>query len=160
MRSNIVNVIIQLGDSIITGTQSGMNYIVNGKLDSFKFTEGESVNALLQSEKYLWAGTDNGLGRINLKTGTTEFITSSGFIDMTRINDIMLDSEGSYWLATGRNGLVQLKETGVINYNRFDGLENDNINIVTERQSGKGYFLGCDDGNIFLYNLIKLSLLK
>jgi signal transduction histidine kinase/ligand-binding sensor domain-containing protein len=149
LRSNIVNVIIQLGDSIITGTQSGMNYIVNGKLDSFKFTEGESVNALLQSEKYLWAGTDNGLGRINLKTGTTEFITSSGFIDMTRINDIMLDSEGSYWLATGRNGLVQLKETGVINYNRFDGLENDNINIVTERQSGKGYFLGCDDGNIF-----------
>ncbi|WKK75922.2 two-component regulator propeller domain-containing protein [Marivirga salinae] len=152
LKSNIVNVISQIGDSIIAGTQSGINYIVNDKLSFSKFMEGESVNAILLSEQFLWAGSDNGLGRIDLKSGREEFVSSSGFIDMTRINDIMLDSEGSYWLATGRNGLVQLKETGIINFNRFDGLENDNINIVTQRKNGKGYFIGCDDGNIFTLN--------
>lgn len=149
LNSDIVNVISQMGDTIIVGSQSGLNYIVNDKMGSFKFMEGESVNAILHADHFLWAGSDNGLGRINLKSDETEFISSSGFIDMTRINDIMLDSEGSYWLATGRNGLVQLKETGIINFNRFDGLENDNINIVSERKNGKGYFIGCDDGSIF-----------
>jgi len=149
LNSGIVNAISQMGDTIIVGSQSGLNYIVNDKMGSFKFMEGESVNAILHAGHFLWVGSDNGLGRINLKSDVTEFISSSGFIDMTRINDIMLDSEGSYWLATGRNGLVQLKETGIINFNRFDGFENDNINIVSERKNGKGYFIGCDDGSIF-----------
>ena len=150
LNSNIVNIITQVGDSIFVGSQSGMNLIYDDKLSSVDFMKDESVNALLHSPPFLWIGSDNGLGRINLKSGHTEFISSSGFIDMTRVNDIMLDSEGSYWLATGRNGLVQLKETGIINFNRFDGLENDNINIVTERKNGRGFFIGCDDGNIFI----------
>lgn len=149
LNSNIVNEITQVGDSIIVGSQSGMNYILNDKMSSIAYMEGESVNAIYHSGQFLWVGSDNGLGRINLNSGRTEFISSSGFIDMTRINDVTLDSEGSIWMATGRNGLVQLKETGIINFNRFDGLENDNINIVTERKDGKGFFIGCDDGNIF-----------
>lgn len=149
LKSNIINVISQLGDTIILGTQSGINYLRKDKLSSPKFMDGESVNAILHSGQFLWAGSDNGLGRINLKVGQSEFLSSSGSIDMTRINDIMIDSEGSYWLATGRNGLVQLKETGIINFNRFDGLKNDNINIITHRNDGEGYFIGCDDGNIF-----------
>ncbi|WP_375580356.1 two-component regulator propeller domain-containing protein [Marivirga tractuosa] len=150
LNSNIVNVISQVGDTIIAGTQSGMNFLFNDTLRTISFMEGESVNALLHSNQFLWVGSDNGLGRINLVNNTTEFISSSGYIDMTRINDITLDSEGSYWLATGKNGMVQLKETGIINYNLFDGLENDNINIVTERKNGEGFFIGCDDGNIFI----------
>ncbi|MGM0580632.1 MAG: ATP-binding protein [Bacteroidota bacterium] len=150
LKSNIVNVIEQFGDSIIVGTQSGINFIVEDELGSFEFMDGESVNAILNFGQFLWAGSDNGLGRLNLKNANAEFVSSSGFIDMTRINDIMVDSEESIWLATGRNGLVQLKETGIINFNRFDGLENDNINIVTERRNDDGYFIGCDDGNIFV----------
>jgi signal transduction histidine kinase/ligand-binding sensor domain-containing protein len=157
LNSNIVNVITQIGDSIIVGSQSGINFIFNDQLASTSFMEGESVNAVLHSNQFLWAGTDNGLGRVNLKSGETEFMSSSGFIDMTRINDIMLDSEGSFWLATGRNGLVQLKETGIINFNSFDGLKNDNINIVTQRKNGKDYFIGCDDGNIFTLHENKIK---
>jgi ligand-binding sensor domain-containing protein/signal transduction histidine kinase len=149
LNSNIINVITQVGDSVFVGTQSGINIIYNDQINSIPFMREESVNAIYHSGQFLWVGSDNGLGRVNLKSGETEFISSSGFVDMTRINDIMLDSEGSIWLATGRNGLVQLKETGIINFNRFDGLENDNINIVTERNNGKGFFIGCDDGNIF-----------
>ncbi|WP_296620437.1 sensor histidine kinase [Marivirga sp.] len=160
LNSNIINVIAQVGDSIIAGSQSGMNFIYNDKLRSIDFMKEESVNAIFHAGHFLWIGSDNGLGRINLKSGITEFISSSGYIDMTRVNDIMLDSEGSYWLATGRNGLVQLKETGIINFNRFDGLENDNINIVTERKNGEGFFIGCDDGNIFTLNSNQIKPLE
>lgn len=147
--SDIINTTITIGDSLFIGTQSGINYIVDNQLYSFDFMQGESVNSLLHANNYIWIGSDNGLGRINLNSGNTEFISSLGFIDVTRVNDIMIDAENSIWLATGRNGLVQLKETGIINYNRFDGLENDNVNIITQRKDGNSFFIGCDDGNIF-----------
>jgi signal transduction histidine kinase/ligand-binding sensor domain-containing protein len=147
--SDIINITSTIGDTLFIGTQSGLNYLIEGQLFPFDFMQGESINSLLHANNYLWIGSDNGLGRINLTTGKTEFISSLGFIDVTRVNDIMIDAENSIWLATGRNGLVQLKETGIINYNRFDGLENDNVNIVTERREKRGYFIGCDDGYIF-----------
>ena len=157
LKSTIINVVSQMGDTIIVGTQSGINYIINNKLSESEFMDGESVNTLFHSANFLWAGSDNGLGRFDLNLNQSEFLSSSGFIDMTRINDIMVDSEGSYWLATGRNGLVQLKETGIINFNRFDGLENDNINIITPRKNKDGYFIGCDDGNIFTLSANKIK---
>jgi len=152
LSSDIVNVVAAVEGKLYMGTQAGVDYLEGNQLYSMNFMNGESVNCMLHSGKYLWLGSDNGLGRINLETGEKEFISSLGFIDITRINDIMIDSEGSIWLATGRNGLVQLKETGIINYNRFDGFENDNVNIVTERSNGQGFFIGCDDGNIFTLN--------
>ncbi|WP_340153893.1 two-component regulator propeller domain-containing protein [uncultured Marivirga sp.] len=150
MLSDIVNTTSNIGDTILVGTQSGLNYILNNELYSFDFMNGESINSMLHVNNYLWIGSDNGLGRMNLQSGKTEFISSLGFIDVTRVSDVMIDAEGSIWLATGRNGLVQLKETGIINYNRFDGLENDNVNVVTEREIKNSFFIGCDDGKIFL----------
>ncbi|ADR21718.1 hypothetical protein MATR_06490 [Marivirga tractuosa] len=147
--SSGVNVIKAVGDSIFFGTRNGLNLLYKNEFKSVDFLNGQSVNNVTAKNGVLWLGLDNGLARINLKTQKSELISSFGDIDVSRTNNVIIDREGSIWLATGRNGLIQLRETGVINYNRFDGLESESINVIRAKATDQGYFIGSDNGSIY-----------
>lgn len=160
LASDIVNVIRSLNNSIYVGTQAGFNKVTDNKVENFDFLQNESINDVFFSEGFLWFGTDNGLARYHLQYKSREFHSSINGIDVSRVNNIIKDREGSFWIATGRNGLIQLRETGIINYTVYDGLASDNINVISENFNKTGFYIGCDDGKIYELNSDTLSQLK
>jgi ligand-binding sensor domain-containing protein/signal transduction histidine kinase len=149
LQSNVVNTLIEKNGILFIGSQSGIRSLKDGVIKSMNFMNNQSINCILPKNNEMWIGSDNGLGRYNLITKKEEFITEHNSSSITRVNWLTFDNEGSLWLSTGRDGLIQMRQAGVINYTRFDGLSSDKINIIVEDFNKEGYFIGCDDGNAF-----------
>ena len=149
LKSNIINSAELIGDSLFLGTRSGIDLFYNDQVVDFDFMKGESINSLIARRGYLWVGSDNGLGRYVFGTATGEFISAIESVDVSRVNHMIFDEEGSLWICTGRNGLVQVRITGISNYNEYDGMSNDNINVVAQGNDQDTYYIGADDGKVY-----------
>lgn len=150
--SNNVNTLgLTKGDTLYIGTADGLHTIFNGKLRTVDFLKNVPINDIYIDEKNRkWFATENGLARISTNNSVEEFTSRKRGFPYTRLNSISRDKEGSVWISTGRDGLLQMRETGIMNIGEEQGLSNNRINIVVE-ESNKTFYIGTDIGTIDRY---------
>lgn len=85
------------------------------------------VNAVCVDQSgAVWAGTQNGLNRLDPATGRFEVFYQRDGLPDSSINSILQDNQGNLWISTG-NGLSRFDPTARIfrNYHSSDGLPGD-----------------------------------
>jgi len=152
LQSNVINTLSIDSLQVYIGTQAGIAILKNREVKPIEFMQNQSINTILSKGDIVWVGSNNGLGRLNIKTNNGDYTRSLEATTLTRINQIQFDKEGSLWICTGRDGLIQLRQTGVSNYTTYDGLSSNKINIIKNDYLGNRQFIGCDDGSLFTYN--------
>lgn len=152
LMSNTINTIaIGHADDVYVGTSDGLNILSDGAIRAADFLQNIPVNDLLvDAHDTKWIATENGLARINGTTGIEEFANRKNGFPYTRLNAIHRDAEGSLWISTGRDGLLQLRETGIINIGERQNVSDERINIITEG-ANKRFYIGSDIGTIDVY---------
>lgn len=102
---------------LILGTESGLKYFCDGKLEYFQTGEGiidRPVYSLLKDTKgFLWVGTDKGLFRI--KDGRMDHYTEiSGLSGLETNRGALLESEnGRIWIGTSKGLSVFIPEENI-----------------------------------------------
>ncbi len=141
------------------GTTNGLNRVTNGKLSKVSQLENSQINEIICDEQnVLWVGTELGLARLDLAQNRFEFLSEKNGYPLGRINTISFDNENSLWVSTGRNGLVQLKETNVTNITTNEGLNTNKTNIIVEGEN-QTFYIGSDVGGVDLYQDGKIKKL-
>ncbi len=103
----------------------------------------------MRSDDYgnLWIGADQGLFRVNGRTGRIEELHEHRGKPLHSINGIAFDHEGSVWLSSYGEGLYQLRRGKFDNYTVADGLADEKVNAVYE-QDPNTVLIGTDDGTV------------
>ena len=98
------------------------------------------VNSVIVKNNLLYAGTNNGLVTIDLKTYYSVPIPYPAILKDVRIRNIMCDSKENVWICTyGANGLVKLRADGSIAcFNSLNnGMEGDRFRMAMELRDGR-----------------------
>ena len=98
------------------------------------------VNSVIVKNNLLYAGTNNGLVTIDLKTYYSVPIPYPAILKDVRIRHIMRDSKDNIWISTyGSNGLVKLRTDGTIAcFNALNnGTEGDWFRTTLELSDGR-----------------------
>jgi ligand-binding sensor domain-containing protein len=84
--------------------------------------------SLAKKGVYIWAGTDKGLYKINIRTKEVIKDTSNQLLQIG-INDIYIDTDSSFWISTAGGGMLHYNsETGRLKqYSSRDGLSNNTV---------------------------------
>jgi signal transduction histidine kinase/ligand-binding sensor domain-containing protein len=161
--SRTVNTLIVTTDNtLLVGTTNGLNILRDGKLTVYDSLLGYQINCLIYGkEGSIWVGTELGLADINFKDQKFEFMMEKQGYPMARINHLSFDRENSLWVSTGRNGLVQLRESSIQNFTTLNGLTNNKVNVIYEGPDKK-FYIGTDAGVVDVYDkgLIKSLPIK
>ncbi len=100
----------------------------------------EVVNSVLVKDGLLYAGTNNGLVTIDLKTYYSVPIPHPEFLKDIRIRNIMCDSEGNLWFSTyGPFGLIKMRQDGTITFfnSQISRTEGDRFRLSMELSDGR-----------------------
>ena len=155
--SNSVNTLKIINNDVLVGTTLGLNRISNNKVSEVDGVRGSPINDIaLGPDGLIWIATENELIRYSNKVVDIVGEKEGPF---TRINGISFDSEGSIWLSTGRNGLIQIKQTGILNFGPSQGLSSSRINIIVEGPN-KEFYIGSDGGDVDIYKNGELKNLR
>ncbi len=91
------------------------------------------VLALAETDRDLWVGTPEGLGRVR-GSETKIFTTADGLGD-DFVRSLYADRDGSLWVGT-RNGLSHYKDGRFRSYSKLDGLPSDLIGTILRDHAG------------------------
>lgn len=156
LSSNTVNTVCVAPDGIYVGTNEGVNVIRNEKISSLSFLKNIHVTDITtDAAGRVWIAADNGLARIDPANNSVELEGEKNGYPFNRINSLAFDKEGSLWMGTGRNGLIQLKEPNVINLTAFQGLSLNRTNIIYENNNT--FYIGSDAGHVDVYQNGKIQ---
>jgi ligand-binding sensor domain-containing protein len=148
--SNTVNTVCIASDGIYIGTNEGVNIIRDEKISFLDFLKNTHVTDITtDATGRIWIAADNGLARIDPTTHQVELEGEKNGYPFNRINSLAFDKEGSLWMGTGRNGLIQLKEPNVINLTTYQGLSLNRTNIIYENNNT--FYIGSDAGHLDIY---------
>ncbi len=137
--------------AVYVGSADGLNVIKDGKISAFNFLLNIPVNDLsIDVSGRKWIATENGLARISADDQFEEFANRKNGFPYTRLNSISRDAEGSLWISTGRDGLLQMRETGIVNIGEEQGLSSGKINIIVE-EADQTFYIGSDVGSVDRY---------
>jgi len=149
LSSNTVNAVRGLEDgTILAGTAFGLDKISEGLIQSIPFFNDRQINYLLIDDfENVWLAAEKGLGRVNMQRQLFDFWTEGELAaPLSRINSLCFDREGSMWIATGRSGLIRVKQSAVANLGVGEGLSYDIVNVISEHEDV--FFIGTDEGKI------------
>ena len=102
--------------------------------------DDEVVNSVLVKNGLLYAGTNNGLVTIDLKTYYSVPIPYPEYLKDVRIRNIMCDSNDNLWISTyGPQGLIKLRRDGTIAaFNSQNaGTDGDRFRFCVELSDGR-----------------------
>ncbi|GCC51280.1 GHKL domain-containing protein [Chryseotalea sanaruensis] len=151
LSNNVNTLALSKGDTLYVGTADGLQTICNGKLRTVNFLKNIPINDIyIDKENRKWFATENGLARISGNNVAEELTSRKKGFAYTRLNSISRDREGSIWISSGRDGLLQMRETGIMNVSEEQGLSNNRINIVVE-EANKTLYIGSDAGTVDRY---------
>jgi ligand-binding sensor domain-containing protein len=105
------------------------------------YLNGEHVNALAEEGNQIWAGTSEGLVRIDKTSGLSVFYDSSNSgLPENWVRTIAVDGSGNKWIGTAFGGMALFDGT---NWTVFDtsnsGLPNDIVNSIVLDGSGNSW---------------------
>lgn len=151
LSNNVNTLALSKGDTLYVGTADGLHIIYNGRVRTVGFLKNIPINDIyVDQENRKWFATENGLARISADNRVEELTSRKRGFPYTRLNSISRDREGSIWISTGRDGLLQMRETGIMNISQEQGLSNNRINIVVEEEN-KTFYIGSDVGTVDRY---------
>ncbi len=102
--------------------------------------DGEVVNSVMVKKGLLYAGTNNGLVTIDLKTYYSVPVPHPEFFKDVRIRNIMCDSSENVWVSTyGPYGLIKLRSDGTVaSFNSQNAkTEGDRFRFSVELSDGR-----------------------
>ncbi len=138
--------------TLLVGTTNGLNYIRDGKINKLDSLKNFQINCFAEdSTKKVWVGTEIGLARIGLNDNAFEFLTEHDGFPLARVNALCFDREKSLWVSTGKNGLVQMRESSIVNFSVNDGLSSAKVNVILEGPDHK-FYIGSDAGVVDVYS--------
>lgn len=148
---NVAQIIEVSKDKLLLGSPSGL-YLLNlqdsttSLVDNF---ENIDVNDLMiDVHDMIWVATEQGLFRINIKTGYQELFNERNGLPGNKISGLIKDHEGNVWLSMRKDGLIRLTTGTVTMLDNRDGILNTKVNIIQEFEDQT--FFGCDDGSVFV----------
>jgi len=113
-RDRITSLYKDNGNWLWIGTaQSGLYRMNLDTKKTVKFHSSENslenvINAIDGKENLLWVGTNNGVIRIDIRTGEKTIFTTSDGLPHNKISDVFVDSKSNTWIATRANGLYSV----------------------------------------------------
>ncbi|MBS1682723.1 MAG: GHKL domain-containing protein [Bacteroidetes bacterium] len=139
-------------DHILIGTLSGLDIMQGDKLTHYSHLKGFQVSKVICDKSgRVWIGSGLGLGQFTLNYEEDfSYIGEREGFPMARINFLNLDYEDNLWVSTGRNGLIQLRESNIVTISKQQGLESNNANIIYE-SADHTFYIGCDGGQLDFY---------
>ena len=112
---------------------------------------------LLDNEKGLWIGTDN--GAYLLKNGTlTYFSDKNGFTNL-RVFCIFQDADNQIWFGTDGAGLFKYQNNAFLIFDKTQGLDNDVVMTMTKGFNNEIY-IGSNGGKLLRYRNHQIEDLK
>ncbi|MEO1653206.1 MAG: two-component regulator propeller domain-containing protein, partial [Bacteroidota bacterium] len=147
-QTNILNLYIKGADDIWVCTTKGLYHWQNGQtktIEAFKDLIVYKIEPDLSGS--FWIATSSGLYRRNILTKAFELLPYQKEAPLTNVLDLLLDREGSLWIATYRSGLFRLKDGKFNNFTFEDGLNTSSVGSVCELEN-KSILLGMNDGTI------------
>ena len=159
--SNTINTVaVSRTNEVFIGTTDGLNVLRNGKVETEAFLKNVPINDLSIDEiNRKWIATENGLARISNDGTLPEFVNRRNGFPFSRLNALARDAEGSLWISTGRDGLLQVRETGIMNIGEKQNISNKRVNIIVEGNK-KQFYIGTDVGTIDVYEKGELRPLQ
>lgn len=151
--STIVNsVCVSKENAILIGTPNGLDILKDKKLYRHPRLIDFQVNKVIcDNFNRIWVGTEIGLSRFKLNDDDGfQYISEKDGFPLSRINFLYFDNENSLWVSTGRDGLVQLRESNIVNITTKQGLSQNKINMIYEG-SDKSFYVGSDVGSVDVY---------
>lgn len=94
---------------------SGVYYLDKGTQRISKFFSadnslGNSINAIDGDENNIWIASNDGIYRINRRTGSIDHQSTNTGLPHNIINDVLVDSKDHVWIATKGSGLYCVNE--------------------------------------------------
>ncbi|NBP70726.1 MAG: hypothetical protein EBU52_18555, partial [Cytophagia bacterium] len=152
LSNNVSTLGVSEGDTLYVGTADGLHTLYNGKLKTLNFLKNVPINDVyIDQENRKWFATENGVARISADNKLEELSSRKKGFAYSRLNSISRDKEGSVWISSGRDGLLQMRETGILNITEQHGLSNNRVNIVVE-DATHTFYIGTDVGSIDRYH--------
>ncbi len=134
------------------GTGEGVYIYKDGSLEKFEELKLNKITDLIEDTNgILWLGSQSGLYRYNLSSKQLDSYNEANGFPSNLIRNLMVDKEGSLWIATYRKGLAQLSDGLVLNYSTDEGLSTNVITGIAQYDENK-YFIGDEAGTI---NILK-----
>lgn len=150
--NNINSLEWQPNGKLLVGTSNGLSVIENNEAHKHQYLKDNQINYITtDAQGRIWIGTESGLGRMDTADSPPDFVGEETGAPYARINYISFDNEGSAWISTGRNGLVQLKPSGILNLTTSEGLSLNRVNVVTEL-SDNTFYIGTDNGHVNIFH--------
>lgn len=137
--------ITNLAGNIYIGTSGRMviKYIAVDKPSTITSTVDGINNIMMDSNGYIWACADNGLGYFKK---SDEFVKVNDCEIDSYLSDMMQDYEGNYWIASDRLGVLLLSKSKFNDFNMSVGMSEAIVNTVYTYRNHK--YIGTDDGLI------------
>ncbi len=98
------------------GTDAGLDELANARIKHFAGTEGRSIIWSILGERsgILWLGTnENGLIRLDTKTGQTAQYTSKTGLPNDSVFEVLDGGDGRLWLS-GNKGIYSIKKSDLL----------------------------------------------
>lgn len=138
-------------NTIWVGTTNGLNYLSDGKIYKYDSLKNYEVNCItIGSDNKIWIGTEISLARIDYNKREFINVTEQEAHPLARVNSINFDRERNMWISTKRNGLIQIRESGIVNFTIGDGLSNSKVNVILEGPDHQ-FYIGSDGGKVDVY---------
>jgi ligand-binding sensor domain-containing protein len=130
--SNTITSLVTAPDgTVYAGTLSGAVMFDGAGWGPVTALTGKPVFSLAFHGDSLWAGTDEGAGRLEVRTGAwTVYPTNAP------VKHILFDSSGTLWVATSGAGLARWDGSTWQYFTTSSGIPYNTVNWVTEIQPG------------------------
>lgn len=141
---------------LLIGTENGLWHLENGKFISDERFKGKSVRTIRNDQAgALWVAGDFGIIRI-FGNMITALENRKGF--SSGIFTMLEDTEGSFWLGTQTDGVIQLVESKFASYTTADGLLDDLVFSIYQNEQ-KDIWISTQKGlSRFRNNIFDLNL--
>lgn len=135
--------ITNLAGNIYIGTSGRIviKYIAVDKPNTITATVDGINNIMIDSNGYIWACADNGLGYFKK---SDEFVKVNDCEIDSYLSDMIQDYEGNYWIASDRLGVLLLSKSKFNDFNMSVGMSEAIVNTVYTYRNHK--YIGTDDG--------------
>lgn len=149
INNQYVYTIMQDGNKVFVGTSDGLHICKHEgrgviKEKSVKMLGTFAINHLIMSndKKFLWAATNNGLVRIDLKTlDTKTFGSQNGLAN--NVVKALIEEGGKLWISTDNGlSLFDTKAEKFTNFFADDGLQDNEFNRGTVMSLGGNLYFG------------------
>ncbi|HEY8173400.1 MAG TPA: two-component regulator propeller domain-containing protein, partial [Dehalococcoidia bacterium] len=131
----IITLVADSADSLLVGTEIGLERIVGGRIEHVAGLPPDQVTALHRDrDGNVWIGTySHGLFRLSGGT-LASYGIDDGLLNPT-VRAIFEDAEGSIWIGSN-GGLEQFRSGAFINWDKRHGLEDDYVRTIFEDRRG------------------------